>query len=205
MRPQTPSSYQNQPGWPSLDLRDSLDDWEPSRSRCGGDVAPVSVPHTLHLRQLCDTSQRGSGWALGGGWGAGFFLELHLTLSGWFIPGGAEAGNSGRGGWLRRTETMSPVSESAQQFRVASPPHTCIPSVYSPGPGIRSPLPRPSPTHTHALETTNCFFVFFFFLRLLGVNTQRLLFANCSRVLSVCAESFSSSPSSSSPVRQNAG
>lgn len=151
------------------------------------------------------TQARGGAAGLwGGGWGAGFFLELHLTLSGLFIPGGAEAGNSGRGGGdsggrrrCRRCRNQPSNSELRARRILASPPFTARVREFA-------LLFLAPPPPTHALETTNCFFVGFF-LRLLGVNTQRLLFANCSRVLSVCAESFSSSPSSSSPVRQNAG
>lgn len=157
MRLQTPSSDQNQPGWPSLDLRDGLDDSEPSRSRCGGDVAPVSVPYFTPAAALWhkpEGERRGLG-----GLRSRFFLELHLTLSGWFIPGGAEAGYSGV--TQEDGDDVAGVGISPA-FRVASPPHTGIPSVYSPGLGIRSPLPRPSPTHTRTGNNKLFFGCFFF-------------------------------------------
>lgn len=119
---------------------------------------PQSPCPTLYTCGSSVTQARGGAAGLGGGGGAGFFLELHLTLSGWFIPGGAEAGNSG--GWLRRTEMMSLVSESAQQFRVLRARRIRL------QPGSRnslsssSPLPHP---HTHWKQQTVFLVVFFFF------------------------------------------
>lgn len=171
--------------------------WQPSRSPCGWDVAR-SLSALLYTCG-CSVTQpvvvAGGGWWW---WAVGFFfLEPHLTLSGWFMPGGAEAGSNEV--TQEDGDDVAGVGISGA-FQGARRPHSCIPSTYSqPGSGNWLSRPRPSPTHA---GTGNNKQVFFW---LLGVSTRRLLFANCSRVLSACAESSSSSPSPSSPVQRNAG
>lgn len=153
MRPQTPSSYQNQPGWPSLDLRDGLDDWEPSRSRCGGDVAPVSVPYALHLRQLCDTR------------GGGAEEQVFFWSCTWRFQGDSSlevprqeivGGDSGGRRWCRRCRNQPSNSELRAHSILASPPFTARVREFA-------LLFLAPPPPTHALETTNSFFGSFFF------------------------------------------